>query len=50
MTRLTLPFTSRTTIAMRRCGNVDTLRNVVKPKIPTNIHSELVNVAAQMVL
>ena len=50
MTRLILPFTMRTTMAMRRCGNVDTPRNVVKPKIPTNIHSELVNVAAQISL
>ena len=29
---------------------METPRNVVKPKMPTNIHSELVNVAAQMVL
>lgn len=50
MTRLILPLTIRTTMAIRRCGKVDTPRNVVKPKMPTNIHSELVNVAAQMSL
>ena len=50
ITLLTSPFTRATILAMRRWGNVDWARNVVKPKMPTNIQSAPVNVAAQMAL
>ena len=33
-TRLTLPFTSLTIIAISLCGKVDTAKKVVKPKTP----------------
>ena len=50
MIRFVLPLVILIIWAIMRLGNVDALKNVVKPKMPMNIHRAPLNVAAQMSL